>query len=96
MVNTRFSSQIFPVQDIDLDGRMESVLVGGRHLLALLPEAWREVDQIAVIGWGSQGPAQAANLRDSLAGGGPRVTVGLRRDSSSMRSARSAGFREAD
>lgn len=96
MVNTRFSSQIFPVQDIELDGRTESLLVGGRHLLPLLPDAFRGVDQIAVVGWGSQGPAQAANLRDSLAASKTHVTVGLRSDSPSMRSARAAGFDEAD
>ena len=45
--------------------------------------------QIAVIGYGSQGFAQANNLNDS----GCKVTVGLRRDSSSWEKAESAGLR---
>ncbi|KAI4990439.1 hypothetical protein ZWY2020_038802 [Hordeum vulgare] len=37
-----------------------------RNLFPLLQEAFKGVKQIGVIGWGSQGPAQAQNLRDSL------------------------------
>jgi ketol-acid reductoisomerase len=56
----------------------------------LLPES----SQIGVIGWGSQGPAQAQNLRDSLEGTGIKVKVGLREGSKSMTDARSVGFTE--
>lgn len=45
--------------------------------------------QIAVIGYGSQGFAQSNNLKDS----GCKVTVGLRRDSSSWVKAEDAGLR---
>jgi ketol-acid reductoisomerase len=45
-----------------------------------------------VIGWGSQGPAQAQNLRDSLEGTGIKVVVGLRPGSSSAAEAESVGF----
>ena len=31
---------------------------GGRHLFPKLPAALRDVKQVGVIGWGSQGPAQ--------------------------------------
>ncbi|MDP2106892.1 MAG: ketol-acid reductoisomerase, partial [Desulfobulbaceae bacterium] len=48
------------------------------------------------IGWGSQGPAQAQNLKESLEGTSVKVVVGLRAGSSSMESARSGGFNEAD
>ena len=68
---------------------------GGRDLFPLLPKALAGVQQIGVIGWGSQGPAQAQNLRDSLEGRGVRVSVGLRRGSSSWRAASEAGFTEA-
>lgn len=95
MTNT-FTSSIFPVQDVELAGRTESVLVGGRHLLPLLPRAFRGVDEIGVIGWGSQARAQAANLRDSLAGTSTRVVVGLRAGSASAEDARRHGFTEAD
>ena len=96
MVDATFQSDIFPVDEIELDGTVESVLVGGRHLLPLLPQAFTGVDEIAVIGWGSQGPAQAQNLRDSLAGTGIRVSVGLRAGSPSLGAAHAAGFTEAD
>src|ERR1043165_2297656 len=45
--------------------------------------------QIAVIGYGSQGFAQANNLKDS----GCNVTVGLRSDSASCEKAAQAGFK---
>ncbi|MDZ7685940.1 MAG: ketol-acid reductoisomerase [Gammaproteobacteria bacterium] len=48
--------------------------------------------QIGVIGWGSQGPAQAQNLRDTLEGTDIKVKVGLREGSSSAAEAEAAGF----
>ena len=64
--------------------RTEQIVKGGRHLFPLLPKAFAGVKQIGVIGWGSQGPAQAQNLRDSLEGTGIKVKVGLRAGSESM------------
>ena len=87
-------SDIFDLVDIDLAGSREQVLVGGRHLLPLLPAALDGVRRIGVIGWGSQGRAQAQNLRDSLAGTGIDVVVGLRRGSPSWADATSLGFTE--
>lgn len=89
-----FQSKVFEKQTIDVGGQKERVVVGGRHLLPLLPKAFAGVKQIGVIGWGSQGPAQAQNLRDSLEGTGIKVKVGLRSDSSSLKEARAAGFTE--
>jgi ketol-acid reductoisomerase len=91
-----FTSKVFQVDTIDLDGHKEQIVKGGRHLFPLLPKAFEGVQQIGVIGWGSQGPAQAQNLRDSLAGSGIKVKVGLRPGSESMAEAREAGFTEAD
>jgi ketol-acid reductoisomerase len=92
----RFDSKIFPVEEIELDGVQESFLRGGRNLFNLLPKAFAGVKQIGVIGWGSQGPAQAQNLRESLEGTGIRVAVGLREGSESFAEARAAGFSEKD
>jgi ketol-acid reductoisomerase len=89
-----FSSKVFQKKIIDLDGRKEEVVVGGRNLFSLLPKAFEGVKQIGVIGWSSQGPAQAQNLRDSLEGTGIQVKVGLRKDSPSLKGAREAGFSE--
>jgi ketol-acid reductoisomerase len=91
-----FDSRIFPVEKIELDGVEESFLRGGRNLFPLLPKALAGISQIGVIGWGSQGPAQAQNLRESLQGTGTRVTVGLRTGSESFMKAKAAGFSEAD
>lgn len=69
---------------------------GGRHLFPLLDDAFKGIKQIGVIGWGSQGPAQAQNLRDSLAEAKSDtvVKVGLRKGSRSFAEARAAGFTE--
>ena len=91
-----FESRVFPVETIELDGVQESFLRGGRHLFKLLPKAFAGVKQIGVIGWGSQGPAQAQNLRESLEGTGIRVAVGLREGSESFAEARASGFSEKD
>jgi ketol-acid reductoisomerase len=89
-------SDIFDLIDIELGGRAERVLAGGRHLFPLLPQAFAGIDRIGVIGWGPQGRAQALNLRDSLTGRGIQVVVGLRAGSPSVALARAEGFSEAD
>lgn len=52
--------------------------------------------QVGVIGWGSQAPAQAQNMRDSFeaAGMDVRVSIGLRPSSPSNDEARACGFSE--
>ncbi len=90
-----FSSKVFQVDTIELEGHREQIVKGGRHLFPLLPKALSGVKQIGVVGWGSQGPAQAQNLRESLEGTGIKVKVGLRPGSGSMDEARKAGFSEA-
>lgn len=95
MTSLGFSSKVFTVDTLDVGhGQTEQIVKGGRNLLPLLPKALAGVKQIGVIGWGSQGPAQAQNLRDSLEGTGITVKVGLRSGSSSMAEARKAGFTE--
>lgn len=89
-----FSSKHFEVETFELAGQTEGYVRGGRHLFPKLPEAFDQISQIGVIGWGSQGPAQAQNLRDSLAGTEIKVVVGLRPGSSSAAEANEAGFSE--
>ena len=52
--------------------------------------------QVGVIGWGSQAPAQAQNMRDSFeaAGMDVKVSIGLRAGSASNAEARACGFSE--
>jgi ketol-acid reductoisomerase len=91
-----FTSKHFVIEAVGLAGRRECIVRGGRHLFPKLSDAFEGVRQIGVIGWSSQGPAQAQNLRDSLAGSGIIVKVGLREDSSSIPAAERAGFTRAN
>ncbi|KAG6637240.1 hypothetical protein CIPAW_11G165600 [Carya illinoinensis] len=72
------------------------IVTEGRDLFPLLPDAFKGIKQIGCIGWGSQGPSQAQNLRDSLAEVKSDIVVkiGLRKGSRSFAEARSAGFTE--
>ncbi|MGH3670494.1 MAG: ketol-acid reductoisomerase, partial [Pseudonocardiaceae bacterium] len=79
---------------MDVPGGAERIVRGGRHLFPLLPQGFTGVRRIGVLGWGSQGRAQALNLRDSLAGTEIAVVVGLRPGSSSVTDARAQGFTE--
>jgi ketol-acid reductoisomerase len=90
-----FQSKLFQKETLRLpNGNTEFVVRGGRDLLPLLPKAFAGIKQIGVIGWGSQGPAQAQNLRDSLEGTSIKVKVGLQKGSKSVGAAREAGFTE--
>ncbi|MBU0729517.1 MAG: ketol-acid reductoisomerase [Proteobacteria bacterium] len=89
-----FESKIFETETIQLAETEETIVRGGRDKFHLLTEAFAGIKQIGVIGWGSQGPAQAQNLRDSLEGTSIKVKIGLRAGSSSMAGAREAGFTE--
>ncbi|XP_047315535.1 ketol-acid reductoisomerase, chloroplastic-like [Impatiens glandulifera] len=91
-----FETSVFKKEKVSLAGHDEFIVRGGRDLFHLLPEAFKGIKQIGVIGWGSQGPAQAQNLRDSLqeVKSDIVVKVGLRKGSSSFAEARTAGFSE--
>jgi ketol-acid reductoisomerase len=95
-MNLNFNTNIFKKEKIFLGGTEEHIVRGGRHLFRLLPQAFEGIQQIGVIGWSSQGPAQAQNLRDSLAGTNIKVKVGLRENSTSIALAEKAGFTRAD
>ncbi|KAJ3685321.1 hypothetical protein LUZ61_014485 [Rhynchospora tenuis] len=91
-----FDSKVFKKEKVSLAGHDEYIVRGGRDLFPLLPDAFKGIKQIGVIGWGSQGPAQAQNLRDSLAEAKSDIVVkiGLRKGSRSFNEARAAGFTE--
>lgn len=50
-------------------------LQGGRDKFELVTKAFEGIKQIGVIGWGSQAPAQAQNLADTLKDIGSDITV---------------------
>jgi ketol-acid reductoisomerase len=91
-----FTSKIFNVERLEYGKESEQVVKGGRNLFPLLPKAFAGIKQIGVIGWGSQGPAQAQNLRESLAGTDIKVKIGLRAGSASAKQAEQAGFTQAN
>ncbi len=72
----------------------EYIIRGGRDKFSLLKDAFKGIKKIGVIGWGSQAPAQAQNLRDSIAEAGMdiKVAIGLRPDSPSWTEAEATGF----
>ncbi len=95
-----FTSTVFSglLRDVDIAGTKETVMYGGDRKFALLKDALKNVKQISVIGWSSQGPAQAQNFRDSIKAAGLdiKVVVGLRKGSPSWEKAEAAGFTAAD
>jgi len=97
-LNMAFKSEIFEPVDVEFAGTTETILKGGRDLFPLLPKAFEGIKKVGVIGWGSQAPAQAQNLRDSLneVGADVSVSIGLREGSSSWAEANDQGFSEED
>lgn len=93
-----FDTKCFKKEPISLAGNQEYIVRGGRDVFTALPEAFKSVKKVGVIGWGTQGPAQAQNLRDSFADFGvdTKVAIGLRAGSRSFAEAEKAGFSEAD
>jgi ketol-acid reductoisomerase len=89
-----FESKVFEVEDLHLADRSEKVVKGGRHLLSKLPQAFKGVKQIGVIGYSSQGPAQALNLHESLQAAGvpAKVVVGLREGSKTAEQVKKDGL----
>ena len=57
-VTLDFNTTVFDKELISFAGREEYIYKGGRDKLHMLPEAFRGIKQIGVIGWGSQAPAQ--------------------------------------
>ncbi|HMN27928.1 MAG TPA: undecaprenyl diphosphate synthase family protein, partial [Caldilineaceae bacterium] len=95
-MNLNFDSKVFSKEKVRIGDTDEYVVRGGRHLFPLLPKAFAGIKQIGVLGWSSQGPAQAQNLRDSLEGTDIKVKVGLRANSPSIPQAEKAGFTRAN
>ena len=79
-----FDTKVFPKEKVEFAGREEYIYRGGRDKFALLPKAWAGIKSVGVIGWGSQAPAQAQNIRESCAEAGMDVKV---REAMAMRSA---------
>jgi len=79
-------------------GTEEFVVKGSTDLYPTCGEVMKNsgIKKIGVIGWGSQAPAQAQNLADTLKDTDVKVTIGLREGSKSFEDARRVGFSETD
>lgn len=91
-----FDTKAFTKEAVDMSGTTEYIVKGGTHLYSKCGEVFTQngIKNIGVIGWGSQAPAQAQNLADTVAGTGIKVTIGLREGSPSFKDARAVGFSE--
>ena len=49
-----FDTKIFQKEKVSFAGKEEFIYRGGRDKFNLLPEAWKGIKQVGVIGWGSQ------------------------------------------
>ena len=87
-----FNSKVFKKEKVTLADTTEYLIPGGRSKFDLLEKGFEGIKQIGVIGWGSQGPAQAMNLRDSLEHTKIKVVLGLRKNSASWKKAEKAKF----
>ncbi len=96
-VHLDFNTKVFPKELAKFADSEEYIVRGGRDKYPLLKEAFKGFKKIGVIGWGSQAPAQAQNLRDSMAEAGLDipVAIGLRPDSPSWAEAEACGFSTA-
>jgi ketol-acid reductoisomerase len=95
-----FDTKVFNKETIEFsvapDPTKEDILRGGRDKFPLVAKAFEGIKKIGVIGWGSQAPAQAQNLADTLKeiGSDIPVAIGLREGSASWAAAKQVGFDE--
>ncbi|KAI3428456.1 hypothetical protein D9Q98_007282 [Chlorella vulgaris] len=97
-VELDYDVKVFDKELVSFAEKEEYIIRGGRDKFSKLPAAFAGIKSVGVIGWGSQAPAQAQNMKDSFAEAGmdTKVIIGLRPDSPSCDEARAVGFTEAD
>ncbi|KAG8069306.1 hypothetical protein GUJ93_ZPchr0005g14856 [Zizania palustris] len=54
MPSLDFNTSVFNKEKVSLAGHEEYIVRGGRNLFPLLPEAFKGIKQIGVVGWGPQ------------------------------------------
>lgn len=87
LISKRYlTSQIFKIKNVQINGFNENIVKGGHSKFKLLNKGFKDIKQIGIIGWGSQAPSQALNLKDSLEsiGSDIKIKVGLREKSLSL------------
>ena len=73
----------------------ESIYIANNKSRWLLKDYFKGIEKIGIIGWGSQAPAQAQNLRDSLKSINLEIPIqiGLRENSNSIKKAEELNFK---
>lgn len=91
----KIKSSLFEIEDLNVPNENENIVIGGRDKMSLAIKVLEKsgIKKIGVIGWGSQGPAQSQNLRDSLEKSNIEVKIGLRKGSSSWKDAENSGMK---
>jgi ketol-acid reductoisomerase len=93
-----FESQLFAGQlhTLELPGSVETVVGGQERSFEGVKEAFDGISDVVVVGYSSQGPAHAQNLRATFGrlGMDVPVRVALRPDSTTRERARQDGFTE--
>lgn len=69
-VHMDFNAKAFQKELVTFAGFDEYIVRGGRDKFPGLKEAFKNIKSIGVVGWGSQAPAQAQNLKDSISAAG--------------------------
>lgn len=84
------SSKVYQIDTINLNNSSEKIIKGGSDKFSLLSRGFNGIKQIGIIGWGSQAPSQALNLKESLqiAGSDINIKIGLRENSKSVEQVR--------
>eukprot|EP00892_Ulva_mutabilis_P000988 jgi/Ulvmu1/10890/UM007_0066.1 len=95
-VHLDFKTAAFEKELVEFAGTKEYIVKGGRDKFASLPAAFEGISEVGIIGWGSQAPAQAQNMKESFEAAGIdiKVSIGLRESSPSRDEARACGFTE--
>ena len=90
----KINSRNLVQKTITLNNQPEIVYVANSDSLNNLKYYFKDIKQIGIIGWGSQAPAQAQNLRDSLnkIDLDIPIKIGLRENSSSIEKSKELGF----
>jgi len=87
------NTNVFNTQTIHLYNREEEIVKNTKKNKDNIELGFKGVNSIGVIGWGSQAPAQALNIRDSLKNTYIDVNVGLRHNSKSVDDVEKNGFK---
>lgn len=77
----------FSKKEIVICGEKEKITIGGKNNYFSLKKGFEGIKQIGIIGWGSQAPSQACNLKNTLdfINSPIEIKIGIREESKSKK-----------